>query len=253
MTRSWKVRGTALAVSAALLAGALPGAGAVTTTVTGTGALTLTVGSPYLTANGLSCLIDAEGTTPVVKSPGYTMLPLRGVVEAMGGTLAWNATTRQITITFGGQTEVLTIGSTAATVSGVYTQLATASELTSDGRTLMHIRALEQFTGVSCSWNGAAEQVGVTYPIYTTVADEEGSEGDTLMILTNETGEEIDSVKWAANDGGSWSSNVLPCAVLGDDETEYIWLDLDGDPEISLKVTYADGGSETYTGDEEGV
>ena len=247
MTRSWKVRGTALAVSAALLAGALPGAGAVTTTVTGTGALTLTVGSPYLTANGLSSLIDAEGTTPVVKSPGYTMLPLRGVVEAMGGTLAWNATTRQITIIFGGQTEVLTIGSTAATVSGVYTQLATAPELTSDGRTLVHIRALEQFTGVSCSWNGAAEQVGVTYPIYTTVADEEGPEGDTLMILTNETGEEIDSVKWAANDGGSWSSNVLPCAVLGDDETEYIWLDLDGDPEISLKVTYAEGGSETYT------
>lgn len=39
---------------------------------------------------------------------------------------------------------------------------------------------------------------------------------------------------------------MLQSALLGDDETEYLWLDLDGDPEIDLRVTYADGGSETY-------
>ena len=245
--KNWRKRIAAMLAAMALLtAGASPGASAATTT--STGQMTLTVGSPYLTANGLSSLIDAQGTTPIVKSPGYTMLPLRGVVEAMGGTLTWNATTRQITIHLNGQTQVLTIGSTAT--SG-YQTLATAPELTSDGRTLVHIRALELFSGVSCTWYPSSEQIGVAYPVTTTTttpnkSDEEGPDGDVLMILTNETGEEIDSIKWAANDSSSWSSNVLLCAVLGDDETEYVWLDLDGDSEIQLKVDYADGGSETY-------
>ena len=75
---------------------------------------------------------------------------------------------------------------------------------------------------------------------------EKGPEGETLLILTNETGENIDSVKWSAEDSTSYSSNVMQAELLGDDETEYLWLDLDGDASINLKVTYADGGSETY-------
>ena len=99
--------------AAALIAGTVvPGAFAAQ--VTSSGAMTLTVGSPYLMDNGTSSLIDAQGTTPVVESPGYTLLPLCGVVEAMGGTLTWNATTQQIAITLNNETWTLTIGSTLA-------------------------------------------------------------------------------------------------------------------------------------------
>ena len=71
--------------AAALIAGtAVPGAFAAQ--VTSSGAMTLTVGSPYLMNNGTSSLIDAQGTTPVVESPGsvsYTHLDVykRQVVE----------------------------------------------------------------------------------------------------------------------------------------------------------------------------
>lgn len=210
--------------------------------------MTLTVGSPYLMNNGTSSLIDAQGTTPVVESPGYTLLPLRGVVEAMGGTLTWNATTQQIAITLNNETWTLTIGSTLAVNQyGQTKTLSVAPKLTEDGRTLVHIRALELLSGVTCTWNNATQQVYIVYTVTNEVPDpEEGPEGETLLILTNETGEDIDSVKWSAADSTNYSSNVMQAELMGDDETEYLWLDLDGDASINLKVTYADGGSETY-------
>ena len=75
---------TITVLTAAALIAASAGPAALAAQVSGS--MTLTVGSPYLTNNGTSAAIDAQGTTPVVESPGYTLLPLRGVVEAMGGT-----------------------------------------------------------------------------------------------------------------------------------------------------------------------
>ena len=240
---------TITVLTAAALIAASAGPAALAAQVSGS--MTLTVGSPYLTNNGTSAAIDAQGTTPVVESPGYTLLPLRWVVEAMGGTLAWDAASQTIAITLGSQTWTLTIGSaTAVNQYGQTRTLAVAPRLTEDGRTLVHIRALELFSGVTCSWNNATQQVYITYSITTPdpapAQDDEGPAGDTLLILTNETGEDIDAVKWSAAGASDYSANVLQSALLGDDETEYLWLDLDGDPEIDLRVTYADGGSETY-------
>ena len=240
---------TITVLTAAALIAAPAGPAALAAQVSGS--MTLTVGSPYLTNNGTSAAIDAQGTTPVVESPGYTLLPLRGVVEAMGGTLAWDAASQTIAITLGSQTWTLTIGSaTAVNQYGQTRTLAVAPRLTEDGRTLVHIRALELFSGVTCSWNNATQQVYITYSITTPdpapAQDDEGPAGDTLLILTNETGEDIDAVKWSAAGASDYSANVLQSALLGDDETEYLWLDLNGDPEIDLRVTYADGGSETY-------
>lgn len=182
--------------------------------------MTLTVGSPYLMNNGTSSLIDAQGTTPVVESPGYTLLPLHGVVEAMGGTLTWNATTQQIAITLNNETWTLTIGSTLAVNQyGQTKTLSVAPKLTEDGRTLVHIRALELLSGVTCTWNNATQQVYIAYTVTNEVPDpEEGPEGETLLILTNETGEDIDSVKWSAADSTSYSSNVMQAELLGEDE-----------------------------------
>lgn len=170
--------------------------------------MTLTVGSPYLMNNGTSSLIDAQSTTPVVESPGYTLLPLRGVVEAMGGTLTWNAATQQIAITLNNETWTLTIGSTLADNQyGQTKTLSVAPKLTEDGRTLVHIRALELFSGVTCTWNNATQQVYIAYTVTNEVPDPEEDP---------------------------------------EDEIEYLWLDLDGDASINLELTYADGGSETY-------
>lgn len=114
----------------------------------------------------------------------------------------------------------MTIGSTLAVNQyGQTKTLSVAPKLTGDGRTLVHIRALELLSGVTCTWNNATQQVYIAYTVTNEVPDpEEGPEGETLLILTNETGEDIDSVKWSAADSTSYSSNVMQAELLGDDE-----------------------------------
>lgn len=114
----------------------------------------------------------------------------------------------------------MTIGSTLAVNQyGQTKTLSVAPKLTEDGRTLVHIRALELLSGVTCTWNNATQQVYIAYTVTNEVPDpEEGPEGETLLILTNETGEDIDSVKWSAADSTSYSSNVMQAELLGDDE-----------------------------------
>lgn len=122
--------------------------------------------------------------------------------------MTWNAATQQIAITLNNETWTLAIGSTLADNQyGQTKTLSVAPKLTEDGRTLVHIRALELFSGVTCSWNNMTQQVYIAYTVINEVPDPEEDP---------------------------------------EDEIEYLWLDLDGDASINLELTYADGGSETY-------
>ena len=72
--------------------------------------ITMQVGSPTMTVNGVQQPIDANGTTPVTVN-GRTLLPLRAIAEALGLRVDWDASTQTITLTGGasaaGSTEQL--------------------------------------------------------------------------------------------------------------------------------------------------
>lgn len=135
----------------------------------GTGSIVLTINNPSMTVNGTAKNIDANGSKPALDKGGYTMLPLRGVVEAMGGNLTWDAKTRTITMTKDNQNVQLTVGSTKAVVDGTTKDMLAngstykAPYLSSAGRTLVHVRALELFTGTTCTWDQTKQQVTVAY------------------------------------------------------------------------------------------
>ena len=140
---------SALIVSAALLLTALPAiAPATASAATTMGSIVLTIDSPTMTVNGTSKAIDAEGSKPTLDAGGYTMLPLRGVVEAMGGSLTWDAANRIVTMVKDGQTIKVPIGSTKLTVDGVQKDMLAnngtykAAYINKSGRTLVHVRAL---------------------------------------------------------------------------------------------------------------
>lgn len=96
---------------------ALGPAGSIRLAAAETTVITLTIGNPNITVNGTPRAIDASGSTPVIIA-GRTLLPIRAVVEAIGGTIEWNAATRTVTITAGAVTMSLTIGNRIATVGG---------------------------------------------------------------------------------------------------------------------------------------
>ena len=105
--------------------------------------ITLTLDSSTMTVNGEATLIDADpAIKPQVRGGGYTMLPLRAVVEALGGTVAYDPATKVITLTYGDNTLTHTIGTATATVNGESKTMAIAS-YAENNRTYVHLRAIE--------------------------------------------------------------------------------------------------------------
>ncbi|HWQ21235.1 MAG TPA: copper amine oxidase N-terminal domain-containing protein, partial [Clostridia bacterium] len=75
--------------------------------------IVLQVGKPSMTVNGVSRAIDPQGTVPVIIE-SRTFLPIRAIVEALGGTIAWTAAEQKVTIIMGSDVLELFIGKNTA-------------------------------------------------------------------------------------------------------------------------------------------
>jgi hypothetical protein len=128
--------------------------------------ITLTIGNPMITVNGTPRAIDASGTTPVIIA-GRTLLPIRAVVEAIGGTIEWDAASQTVTIAARAVTMGLTIGNRMATVGGVRLPIdstnATVVPLIVSGRTMLPVRFVGEQLGGTVEWNAATRTATLTF------------------------------------------------------------------------------------------
>ncbi len=135
-------------------------AGATTTVIT------LTIGNPNITVNGTPKPIDASGTTPVIVG-GRTLLPIRAIVEALGGTIGWNAATRTVTISVDVNTLELVIGNRMATVNGAKLPIdaanATIVPVIVGGRTMLPVRFVGEQLGGVVEWNQGTKTATLTF------------------------------------------------------------------------------------------
>ena len=123
--------------------------------------IVLTIGDPMMTVNGEEKEIDPGlGTTPVIIND-RTLLPIREVVEELGGTVGWNGDTREVTLGYNGSEIVLTIDSTAAALNDVAQTLDTAPTIIND-RTMLPIRFIAEGFGWDVEWNGDTQEVTIT-------------------------------------------------------------------------------------------
>ena len=241
----------ALLLSAAMLLTALPAiAPTAAQAANATGTIVLTIDSPTMTVNGTSKAIDAEGSKPSLDDGGYTMLPLRGVVEAMGGSLSWDATNRVVTMVKDGQTVKVPIGSTKLTVDGVQKDMLAnngtykAAYITSAGRTLVHVRALQAFNNTTCTWNQSTKQVTVTYPTNTPTVTSKNYRVD----LINKTGQDINALYYGQSGTYSYSQNVLT-STLKKNGTASFYISVPDNATTRLYDFYTEGtGTRFYNG-----
>lgn len=242
---------SALIVSAALLLTALPAiAPATASAATTMGSIVLTIDSPTMTVNGTSKAIDAEGSKPTLDAGGYTMLPLRGVVEAMGGSLTWDAANRTVTMVKDGQTIKVPIGSTKLTVDGVQKDMLAnngtykAAYINKSGRTLVHVRALQAFNNTTCTWNQATKQVTVTYPTNTPVVSSKNYRVD----LINQSGADINALYYGQSGTYSYSKNVLT-STLKKNGTASFYISVPDNATTRLYDFYTEGvGTKFFNG-----
>jgi hypothetical protein len=89
---------------------------------------------------------------PAILHTGSTMVPMRGVFEALDATINWDNATRTVTATKGDTTIVLTIGNAYAHVNGSKVVL-TKEALIVNGSTMVPLRFVAEALGAKVDWN----------------------------------------------------------------------------------------------------
>ena len=140
-----------------------PWYGYPTATKTPKTVVVLQIGKSTFTVNGASKTLDSP---PIIKN-GRTLVPIRAIIEALAGTVGWDATTKKATVTLGKKAITLWIGKSAATVNGVSTPIDStnakvAPEIIS-GRTMLPLRFVTENFGCSVVWAAATKTITITY------------------------------------------------------------------------------------------
>lgn len=113
-----------------------------------------------MTINGMEQMIDPQGTVPVLRQD-RTLLPVRAVMEGLGGTVEWDGKTQTVSLTRGQQTLFLRIGSTSAWDNeGAWFTLDSQPILLND-RTMLPIRFVVEYFGGTVEWIGETQTVKI--------------------------------------------------------------------------------------------
>lgn len=99
-------------------------------------------------------------TQPQLMYSDNVMIPVRPVLERMGGEVHWNGATNTITANVKGKEIELKIYEPVATVDGKYVDLQNAPVMV-DGRTVIPMRFLVDAFGAQVNWSEADKQVSI--------------------------------------------------------------------------------------------
>jgi outer membrane protein assembly factor BamB len=123
----------------------------------------LQIGKSNFSVNGVSNTLDSP---PIIKN-SRTLLPIRAVVEALGGSVGWDATERKVTVSLGSKTIELWIGKSTAKVNGADIPIDAANpkvvpEIISS-RTMLPLRFITENLGCDVQWDGTTKIITITY------------------------------------------------------------------------------------------
>jgi len=126
----------------------------------------LQIGNPVFKLNNQAMLLDSP---PVIKND-RTLLPIRAVVEAMGGQVNWNAEEKRVDIEYRGKTVTLWIGKNTAKVNGKEVMIDPSNpnvvpEII-NGRTMLPLRFVAESLGCQVEWDDKTKTITILFPSY---------------------------------------------------------------------------------------
>jgi hypothetical protein len=119
--------------------------------------ITLSVGSKVAHLDGQIVTLD---TPPVIVS-GRTLVPLRPIIEGLGGVITWVPETRSVEVVFNGTTLLLQIGNRTAVVNGEAVQMDVPATIM-NGRTMLPVRFVSEHLGADVQWEELTKTVTIT-------------------------------------------------------------------------------------------
>lgn len=120
-------------------------------------AITLQVDSNTINIGSRSVTID---TAPVIID-GRTLIPVRGVSEAMGGNVNCNNDTKTVTITLGSNKVEMTIDSKTAYFNNK-AQTLDVAPVVLNGRTMLPARFIAESFGFDVNWDNDTKTISIT-------------------------------------------------------------------------------------------
>jgi len=123
----------------------------------------LQVGKPQFKVNNQTKTLDAP---PIIKN-SRTLLPIRAVVEAMGGQVKWDPVDRRVDIIYEGKSINLWIGKNKAKVNGQEVMIDPSNpnvvpEIT-NSRTMVPLRFVAESLGCDVEWLPDTKSIRITY------------------------------------------------------------------------------------------
>jgi S1-C subfamily serine protease len=126
----------------------------------------LWVGNQYMDVNEVRKPIDAQGTKPVILE-SRTLVPIRAIIEAFGGTVGWDANTKEVSIYFNNNTLELWIGQAIASLNGYSVQIDSANPkvvpLIINSRTMIPLRFVAESFGIDIQYEATTKMITLTY------------------------------------------------------------------------------------------
>jgi GH25 family lysozyme M1 (1,4-beta-N-acetylmuramidase) len=119
--------------------------------------VTLTVGSTIGSVDGQKITLD----TPPVIVRGRTLVPLRAIIEGLGGTVTWIPETRSVDVVLSDKTLELQIGNRTAVVEGAAATMDVPAAIMK-GRTVLPIRFVAEHLGAQVDWKPLTRKITVT-------------------------------------------------------------------------------------------
>ena len=164
----------------------------------------LNVDKPNMVVNGQVKEIDpGKGTTPLIKN-NRTLVPIRSIIEEMGGKIDWDSTERKVSISLNGKTVELWIDKDIARVNGEDKKLDAAAEVINE-RTMIPVRFASENLGLFVNWDSDAKSIGISNfnDFYLYIDGEKVSSKEYTYFFTSEknfyaqnTGVEIGKDFW---------------------------------------------------------
>lgn len=122
--------------------------------------ITLTIDNPYMKIGNKQKEIDPNlGTTPIIIK-NRTFLPIRAIVEAMGGTISWDGSTKKVEIDIAKRTIEMWVDKRQAFING-YPFTLESPPVIKNGRSLLPLRVIIEKLHGSISWDAETKSVSI--------------------------------------------------------------------------------------------
>ena len=152
------------------------------------------------------------GSQKPVQQFGSVLVPLRGVFEKLGATVAYDGGTKSILAVRGATTVTLKLGSRDATVNNVNRSLSVPAQAVS-GTTLVPLRFVSEALGAQVKWNAVSRTVIVN-------SSPDGASGEVVANPTPNGGNggapvEVSSLTHSSNNAPLKVGDVLTVTLRG--------------------------------------